>query len=87
MIGVAPDGSALAPIQLALESEPGGSQPAEFGVLRLQPGSPEARWMPLVAGPRVEAWRATPTANGIRLWGLRGYTPQGGGDLVYADAL
>lgn len=87
MIGVAPDGSALAPIQLASESEPGGSQPAEFGVLRLQPGSPEARWMPLVAGPRVEAWRATPTANGIRLWGLRGYTPQGGGDLVYADAL
>lgn len=87
MIGVAPDGSVLAPIRLASESESDGSQPAEFGVLRLQPGSPDARWIPLVAGPWVDAWRATPTANGIRLWGLRGYTPQGGGELVYADAI
>ena len=87
MIGAAPDGSALAPIELASESEPDGSQPVEFGVLRLQPSSPDARWMPLVAGPWVDAWHATPTAKGIRLWGLRGYTPQGGGELVYADAM
>jgi hypothetical protein len=56
------------------------------GVLHLQPGSPDARWMPLVAGPWVDAWRATPITSGIRLWGLRGYTP-GGGELVYADAI
>ena len=87
MIGAAPDGSALAPIQLALESETDGSQPDELGVLRLQPGSPDARWMPWVAGPQVDVWHATPTASGIRLWGLRGYTPQAGGDLVYADAV
>ena len=87
MIGAAPDGSALVPIELASESEPDGSQPVEFGVLRLQPSSPDARWLPLVAGPWVDAWHATPTAKGIRLWGLRGYTPQGGGELVYADAM
>jgi hypothetical protein len=87
MVGAAPDGSALAPIELASESETDGSQSAEFGVLRLQPSSPDARWMPLVAGPWVDAWQATPTAQGIRLWGLRGYTQQGGGDLVYADAI
>jgi photosystem II stability/assembly factor-like uncharacterized protein len=86
MIGAAPDGSALVPIPLASESAPDGSQPDEFGVLRLQPGSPDARWMPMVAGPQVDVWHATPTANGIRLWGLRGYTQQGGGELVYADA-
>jgi hypothetical protein len=87
MVGAAPDGSALAPIELASESETDGSQPGEFGVLRLQPSSPDARWVPLVAGPWVDAWHATPTAKGIRLWGLRGYTPQSGGELVYADAM
>ncbi len=87
MVGAAPDGSALAPIELASESETDGSQPDEFGVLRLQPSSPDARWMPLVAGPQVDVWHATPTASGFRLWGLRGYTPQAGGDLVYADAV
>jgi photosystem II stability/assembly factor-like uncharacterized protein len=86
MIAAAPDGSVFAPLQVAASAQPEyESQPAQFGILRLQPGTPDAQWEPLAAGPWVGAWRATPLPTGIRLWGLRTNTPQSGGELVYID--